>query len=112
MFVTAIFFPTFDVYSDMVFTIKLFKGNYYNQDFNYPGYCEKRGELVPPHPRFGTSMLAPFLLSWIFVTKCWYKNEQGIKQKMITFPLLILQGSKISQVQVHEPTRNSIPLYM
>ena len=69
----------------------LTNGNYYVVDHNHNGTCEENGILVPPHPKFGASMLAPTILSWIFVAKKWYKIEQGIKQKLMTVPLLILQ---------------------
>ena len=47
--------------------------------------------VVPPHPWFGSIMLAPLLLSWILVIRQWYKMESGMKQKLKTLPLLILQ---------------------
>ena len=71
---TGVFLPSFDVYSDIVFAVKLFKGGYYNYD-----WCESRGYLVSPHPKFGIAMLAPVVLSWIFVAHhcyLWYEAEK------------------------------------
>ena len=36
-------------------------------------------------------MIAPFILSWLFVTIQWFKTERGLVQKLKTLPLLILQ---------------------
>ena len=83
---TGVFLPTFDVYSDLLFTARLFAGNYYNRD-----YCNSVGVMVPPHPKFGSAMIAPFILSWLFVTIQWFKTERGLVQKLKTLPLLILQ---------------------
>ena len=83
---TGVCLPSFDVYSDIFFATKLFRGNYYRNE-----YCENRVLGVPPYPKFASAMLAPVLLSWIFVAKQWYRTEEGLKQKLMTFPLLILQ---------------------
>ena len=91
MLATGVFLPTLDVYSDLLFVGWLFHGNYYIELPYSPGLCEKRGEVVPPHPRFGSVMLIPLLLSWILVIRQWYKMEHGMKQKLKTLPLLILQ---------------------
>ena len=79
---TGVFLPSFDVYSDIYFAAKLFKGGY-----NYD-WCEK---LDDTHPKFGIAMLAPVVLSWIFVAKQWYQTEKGLIQKLSTLPFLILQ---------------------
>ena len=78
---TGICLPTFDVYSDIYFAAKLITG----------GYKREGCESAPTHPKFGGAMLAPVLLSWIFVAKFWYKTEQDLKQKLMTLPLLLLQ---------------------
>ena len=90
MLATGVFLPTSDVYSDLFFVGWLFHGNYYAAGHR-PGYCERREEVVPPHPRFGSVMLIPLLLSWILVTRQWYIMERGMKQKLKMLPLLILQ---------------------
>ena len=86
MLATGVFLPTSDVYSDLLFVGWLFHGNYYADED-----CEKRGIVVLPHPRFGSVMLIPLLLSWILVMRQWYKTERGMKKKLETLPLLILQ---------------------
>ena len=78
---TGVWLPSFDVYSDICFATKLFTGSYKREGCSY----------ARPHPKFASAMLAPVLLSWIFVAKQWYQTEQGMKQKLVTFPLLILQ---------------------
>ena len=83
MLVTGILLPTGDVYSDVFFVFWLFKGNY-SADRCY-------STIVPPHPKFGAVMLTPLLLSWILVARQWFYTERGLKQKLITLPLLILQ---------------------
>ena len=101
MLATGIFLPTSDVYSDLWFVCWLFHGNYYadtsedrydqtKRDYIWKT-CEEIGIVVPPHPKFGSVMLIPLLLSWVLVTRQWYKMEHGMKQKLITLPLLILQ---------------------
>ena len=85
---TGVFLPTADVYSDLNFTMRLFfAGNYYNYELN----GDKCKTPVPAHPKFGSAMLAPFLLSCLFVTIQWFRTERGLKQKLKTLPLLICQ---------------------
>ena len=84
---TGVLLPITDVYSDIFFTTRLFVGNYYNYEWDGP----KCTTPVPTHPYYGSVMLAPLLLSWIFVTIQWFRKEQGLKQKLKTLPLLICQ---------------------
>ena len=84
---TGVFLPTLDVYSDLFFATRLFVGNYY-RSYSEGKKCKTP---VPSHPYYGCAMLAPFLLSWIFVTIQWFRKEQGLKQKIKTLPLLICQ---------------------
>ena len=83
---TGVFLPSFDVYSDIYFAAKLLKGGYYHND-----WCKSHGYPVSPHPKFGIAMLAPVVLSWIFVAKQWYQTEKGLRMKLSTLPFLILQ---------------------
>ena len=87
---TGVFLPTLDVYSDLFFTARLFVGNYYNSEWKN-GTLHECKTTVPPHPYYGSVMLVPLLLSWIFVTIQWFRKEQGLKQKLKTLPLLICQ---------------------
>ena len=87
---TGVFLPSFDVYSDIYFAIKLFKGGYYHNGYHHD-WCKRNSYLVPPHPKFGIAMLVPVILSWIFVAKQWYQTEKGLIQKLSTLPFLILQ---------------------
>ena len=97
---TGVFLPTFDVYSDLFLAIKLFVGNYYGYEPEWnrsgiepewTGQWDKCKTTGPPHPSYGSAMLAPFLLSWVFVTIQWFKTERGLSQKLKTLPLLICQ---------------------
>ena len=81
--VFGVLLPTLDVYSDLNFMVRLFKGNYYSIH-----WCER---MVPPHPKFGAAMIPPLLLAWLLVAREWYKEECGLTQKLLTLPLLIFQ---------------------
>ena len=83
MFATGVCLPSFDVYSDIAFATSLFTGSY-SRDEGCDG-------SAPPHPIYACAMLAPVLLSWMFVARHWYRTEQGAGQKLLTFPLVILQ---------------------
>ena len=83
---TGVFLPTGDVYSDLYLIVRLFTGNYHRD-----AKCKGNGIMVPPHPKFGAAMLAPLLLSWVFVARQWFIEEHGMKQKLKTLPLLVLQ---------------------
>ena len=83
---TGVFLPTGDVYSDFYLNVRMFLRNYYLND-----ECRGAGIMVPPHPKFGAAMLVPFLLSWLLVVRHWFIKEHGMKQKLKTLPLLILQ---------------------
>ena len=89
---TGVFLPTIDVYSDLLLSTRLFVGNYYIYEgsslFANLTKCET---TVPPHPKFGGVMLAPLLVSWIFVTIQWFKIERGLNRKLKTLPLLVCQ---------------------
>ena len=79
MFATGVCLPSFDVYTDISFAAQRFTGSY-----SRCGYAR-------PHPIYACAMLAPVLLSWMFVARHWYRTERGAWQKLLTFPLLILQ---------------------
>ena len=64
MFATGVCLTSFDVYTDISFAAQRFTGSY-----SSCGYA-------PPHPIYACAMLAPVLLSWMFVAKVWYQKEQ------------------------------------
>ena len=82
---TGVCLPSFDVYSDIAFAIQLITGSY------NPKCSEKAKMHFLPHPKYAIAILTPVLLSWIFVAKQWYRNEKGVRQKLLTLPFLILQ---------------------
>ena len=82
---TGMLLPTFDAYSDAFLTARLFMGNYYQNE-----HCKKRNYIVPSHPKFGTAVLVPLLLTWILVAYRWFKDERGLIQKLKTLPFVIL----------------------
>ena len=81
---TGVCLPSFDVYSDIAFAVQLITGSYKQNK-----YCI--GRAKPSHPKYAIAILTPVLLSWIFVTKQWYREEKGVSQKLWTLPFLILQ---------------------
>ena len=83
---TGMVLPTFDAFSDVFLTARLFMGNYYQSE-----HCRKRNYLVPSHPKFGMIILVPLLLTWILVVYRWFKDERGLIQKLKTLPFVILQ---------------------
>ena len=66
----SVLLPTGDVFSDVIYTTKLFQnGNY----------------------RFGACSLVPLLISWMMTSKHWFEIETKEKRhKLKTLPLLIL----------------------
>ena len=83
---TGVCLPSFDVYSDIAFAVQLFTGSYEPQS----DWCKEKYPALP-HPKYAIAILTPVLLSWIFVTKQWYREEKGVSQKLWTLPFLILQ---------------------
>ena len=67
LIVFGILLPSFDVYSDIKFSIILFYGSQYI---------------------FGSLTLIPIALTTIFMIPKWWKREKTPKQKLFTFPLL------------------------
>ena len=62
--------PTTDIYSDISFAIKLFWNG---------------------HPRYAWSMLAPVILSFLFMIVHWLRVESTVKKRLKSLPFLILQ---------------------
>ena len=92
---TGVVLPTLDVYSDIALAVKLlmfkprgkFSGGESKSDLcnkDQPGWRVTNKKCA-------AAMLTPPLISWLFVTYQWFKNEAGIRQKLMTLPFLILQ---------------------
>ena len=62
--------PTTDIYSDISFAVKLFWNN---------------------HPRYACSILAPVILSFLFMIVHWLRMESTLRKRLISLPFLILQ---------------------
>ena len=76
MLILSVLLPTGDVFSDIVFTLKLFTG-----------YGLKKN-----HPKYGILTLLPLIMSWICVATHWINTETREKRnKLKTLPLLIFQ---------------------
>ena len=73
LIIFGILLPSFDVYSDIAFSISLFFGSHY------------LGQLL------GSIFLIPIALMMFFTIPKWWKREKTLKQKLFTFPLLIGQ---------------------
>ena len=80
LIVFGIILPTFDNYSDLIFSLKLLTGNYESWGPAYP---------AKPQPIFGTVMLIPILVTTLFVIPHWLKREDSTKKRLLTFPLLL-----------------------
>ena len=59
---TGVCLPSLDVFTDISFAVSLFTGSY--------------SDYARPHPIYASALLAPVLLSWMFVAKVWYQKEQ------------------------------------
>ena len=46
---------------------------------------------VTPQPRYATAMIIPVVFCFVFTINQWWKNEIGLKWKLITLPFLVLQ---------------------
>ena len=76
MIITTLLLPTADVFTDILFTLKLFTG-----------YGHKES-----HPKYGSVTLVPLIMSLIGQTIQWHKTEtREQRSKMKTLPLLLLQ---------------------
>mgnify|MGYP001274044925 CR=1 FL=1 len=73
LIIFGILLPSFDVYSDIAFSISLFFGSH------------DLGQL------WGSIYVIPIVLTTIFMIPKWWKREKTLKQKLFTFPLLIGQ---------------------
>ena len=43
------------------------------------------------HPTYAAAVMVPVVLSFTFNIRQWWKNEDGLKKKLISVPFLILQ---------------------
>ena len=68
---TGVLMPTFDVYSDIFFAIRLLM-------FEPPDYCDGQHEA---NQKYAAAMLSPPLISWLFVAYQWFRIEAGTKRK-------------------------------
>ena len=71
--------PSFDVYSDIAFSYRLF-----NEAYKPDTYNEKK-------PTYGGIMLIPVALATLFMIPHWWREENTLKKRICTLPLLILQ---------------------
>ena len=86
--VFGVILPSVDVYSDILFDVTLFRGDYYHNQ-----WCEENrpNVKVTRHPVFGLIALIPLLASFLASTRLWWQLEQGWKSKLKTLPALLLQ---------------------
>ena len=82
LIVFGIGLPTLDIYSDLVFSLRLIFGT-------CDGWtCRDRGTR---HPIYGSMMLIPIAFSTIFHLPHWWRTEGTTKKRLLTLPLLLLQ---------------------
>ena len=81
LIVFGIVLPTFDNYSDLIFSHSLLTGNF--EVWKWGNHTAK------PQPIYGSVMLVPILVTTLFVLPHWLKREDSTKKRLLTFPLLI-----------------------
>ena len=79
LIVFGIVLPTFDNYSDLIFSHSLLTGNYETVYWITP----------KPQPIYGSVMLIPIVVTTLFVIPHWLKREDSTKKRLLTFPLLL-----------------------
>ena len=79
LIVFGIVLPTFDNYSDLIFSHSLLTGNYKSW----------RTRTPEPQPIYGSVMLIPIVVTTLFVIPHWLKREDSTKKRLLTFPLLL-----------------------
>jgi len=72
----GVFGQSWDVYSDIALSIQFANGI---------------GGNDLTHPTYAVAVMVPVALSFIFNIRQWWKNEDGLKKKLISVPFLILQ---------------------
>ena len=77
LIVFGIVLPTFDNYSDLIFSHSLLTGNY------------EAWDTPKPQPIYGSVMLIPILVTTLFVIPHWLKREDSTRKRLLTFPLLL-----------------------
>ena len=83
LIIFGILLPTFDNYSDLIFSHSLLTGNF--KTWSSPG----RPHTPKPQPIYGSVMLIPILVTTLFVIPHWLKREDSTKKRLLTFPLLL-----------------------
>ena len=73
--------PTVDTYSDASLSYSLLTGTYQPYGDN----------TAKPQLKYGSIMLIPIILTTLFTIPHWYRRENSIKKRLITFPILIFQ---------------------
>jgi len=82
LIVFGIVLPTFDNYSDIIFSHSLLTGNFEVDCWR----CTPK-----PQPIYGSVMLIPIVVTTLFVIPHWLKREDSTKKRLLTFPLLLGQ---------------------
>ena len=80
-----IFLPSFDTYSDIAFSYSLISGTY------EPYKAHRLMGKVTKHPIYGSVMLIPIILVTLFTIPHWFRRENSILKRLLTFPILIGQ---------------------
>ena len=80
-----IFLPSFNTYSDIAFSYSLISGTY------EPYKAHRLIGKVIKHPIYGSVMLIPIILVTLFTIPHWFRRENSILKRLLTFPILIGQ---------------------
>jgi len=74
-----VFGQSWDVYSDIGLSVQFANG------------IVGPDGIVRFHPKYAAAIMVPVALAFIFNIRQWWKNEDGLKKKLISVPFLVLQ---------------------
>ena len=86
LIIFGLLLPSWDVYSDVFFSYSLFNTPYYSY-----WDSETHSRIYRTHSTFGTVILIPVLISTLFTLPHWWRIEGNWRQRLKTFPLVLIQ---------------------
>ena len=86
LIIFGILLPSWDVYSDIFFSYTMFNTPHKRWNYETRSY-----EILGTHTKFGTVILIPVLVSTLFTLPHWWKLEGNWRQRLKTFPLVLVQ---------------------
>ena len=86
LIIFGILLPSWDVYSDIFFSYFLFTTPYKVRTSDTNSM-----EIIGTHLKFGTVILIPVMVSTLFTLPHWWRLEGNWRQRLKTFPLVLIQ---------------------